>query len=79
MLNLKALLRKFLTLVQTHREAFGDLTDVNYEVLFRDVSNTVPAGGLNFVLPPCTFAHLPKVHMNKSVKFSTDMGAPIKI
>lgn len=40
-------MRKFVSLIETHREEFGDLIDVNYDMLFRDVSNT----NVNFELP----------------------------
>jgi hypothetical protein len=41
------MLRRFITVIQTHREEFGDIADVNYENLFKDVANT----NLQFQLP----------------------------
>lgn len=38
--HLRSLVRKFAGLIETHKDEFGGLVDVNYDQLFKDVSNT---------------------------------------
>jgi hypothetical protein len=36
---LRAVIRRLMNVITTHREAFGELADLNYELMFKDVSN----------------------------------------
>jgi len=38
-LNLRAVIRRLMNVITTHRESFGDLADLNYEMMFKDISN----------------------------------------
>ena len=37
--NLKAIVRRLMNVITTHRESFGDIAGLNYELMMRDVSN----------------------------------------
>lgn len=37
--NLRAIVRRLMNVITTHRESFGDLADLNYELMLKDVSN----------------------------------------
>ena len=37
--NLKAIVRRLMNVITTHRESFGDIAELNYDLMMRDVSN----------------------------------------
>lgn len=37
--SLRAVVRRLMNVIQTHRESFGELADLNYELMLKDVSN----------------------------------------
>jgi hypothetical protein len=37
--NLRAIVRRFMNVITAHRESFGELADINYELMLKDVSN----------------------------------------
>lgn len=37
--SLRAIIRRFMNVITSHRESFGDLADLNYELMFKDISN----------------------------------------
>jgi|LauGreDrversion4_2_1035121.scaffolds.fasta_scaffold476959_1 hypothetical protein len=37
--NLRAIVRRLMNVITTHRETFGDIADLNYELMFKDISN----------------------------------------
>lgn len=59
-------------MVQTHRDQFGEIADVNYEGLFRDVSNI----NISFQLPNPTMSHIAKPH--RVTNMPTGMPLPVK-
>ncbi|CDW91230.1 UNKNOWN [Stylonychia lemnae] len=71
--NLRAMVRRFLALIETHREEFGELQDVNYDLLFKDVSNS----NISFQLPPSQYHHL-QSSAHKHVKFEGSVGPAYK-
>jgi hypothetical protein len=38
-INLRAFVRRLMNVITTHREEFGDLADLNYELMLKDVTN----------------------------------------
>jgi hypothetical protein len=74
---LKSLLRRFLTVIETNRDQFGDLPNVNYEYLFKDITSNLNIG---YQLPQPNFQlHLSSnIHKAPKVKFDIDMAPPIK-
>jgi len=45
------------TLLETHRDTFGEIADINYDQVFADLSTNVD---LSFRLPDSQFSHLYK-------------------
>ena len=37
--NLRAIVRRLMNVITTHREEFGDIADLNYELMLKDVTN----------------------------------------
>jgi len=37
--NLRAVVRRLMNVITSHRETFGDLADLNYELIFKDITN----------------------------------------
>lgn len=37
--NLRAVVRRLMNVITNHRETFGDLADLNYELMFKDITN----------------------------------------
>jgi hypothetical protein len=50
--SLRAVVRRLMNVIQTHREAFGELADLNYELMLKDVSNM----NLQYQAPSSTHA-----------------------
>ena len=38
-INLRAIVRRLMNVITTHREQFGELADLNYELMLKDVTN----------------------------------------
>jgi hypothetical protein len=50
--NLRAIVRRLMNVIATHREEFGDLADLNYEFMLKDVTNM----NLQYQAPSSTHA-----------------------
>ena len=37
--NLRAIVRRLMNVITTHREEFGDIAALNYELMLKDVTN----------------------------------------
>jgi len=37
--NLKAVVRRLMNAITSHRESFGEIADLNYELMFKDITN----------------------------------------
>jgi len=47
---LRGYLKKIATLLETHRDVFGEVADINYDQIFAELSSNVD---LSFKLPDC--------------------------